>query len=210
MEKLLFLPLVLPLAALLAHALLKPAAVGAVAGAVGNVTRRSDSFNHAKNSASPAVSTPTTTNAKTWLPESTVSFGALSNSVPLRCESARMSSFVNPSSCNGLRTPCWEEPRMSPSRRWRRSMQGPATAAHWPSGGSPFAWSAFLDAPSSAPVPSPPRPWRSTARARVPAGPQHLLAVDDLLAYLLEQRGFAEGNTSTPGAFVIERAFAEQ
>ena len=27
---------------------------------------------------------------------------------------------------------------------------------------------------------------------------------------LLEQRGFSEGNTSTPGDFVIERAFAEQ
>jgi ferredoxin--NADP+ reductase len=30
------------------------------------------------------------------------------------------------------------------------------------------------------------------------------------LKHMLEQRGFAEGNTSTPGAFVIERAFAEQ
>lgn len=30
------------------------------------------------------------------------------------------------------------------------------------------------------------------------------------LKHLLEQRGFEEGNTSTPGAFVIERAFAEQ
>ena len=27
---------------------------------------------------------------------------------------------------------------------------------------------------------------------------------------LLERRGFREGNTSTPGDFVIERAFAEQ
>jgi ferredoxin--NADP+ reductase len=26
----------------------------------------------------------------------------------------------------------------------------------------------------------------------------------------IEQRGFHEGNTSTPGHFVIERAFAEQ
>ncbi len=30
------------------------------------------------------------------------------------------------------------------------------------------------------------------------------------LKLLLERRGFAEGNTSTPGHFVIERAFAEQ
>ncbi len=30
------------------------------------------------------------------------------------------------------------------------------------------------------------------------------------LKQLLEARGFAEGNTSTPGAFVVERAFAEQ
>lgn len=30
------------------------------------------------------------------------------------------------------------------------------------------------------------------------------------LKSMLEHRGFAEGNTSTPGAFVIERAFAEQ
>jgi len=30
------------------------------------------------------------------------------------------------------------------------------------------------------------------------------------LKALLERRGFPEGNTSTPGAFVIERAFAEQ
>ncbi len=30
------------------------------------------------------------------------------------------------------------------------------------------------------------------------------------LKHMLEQRGFAEGNTSVPGAFVIERAFAEQ
>ena len=30
------------------------------------------------------------------------------------------------------------------------------------------------------------------------------------LKHLLEQRGFKEGNTSTPGDFVIERAFAEQ
>ncbi|MBL0421611.1 ferredoxin--NADP reductase [Ramlibacter sp. AW1] len=30
------------------------------------------------------------------------------------------------------------------------------------------------------------------------------------LKHLLESRGMAEGNTSTPGAFVIERAFAEQ
>ena len=30
------------------------------------------------------------------------------------------------------------------------------------------------------------------------------------LKHMLEGRGFAEGNTSTPGAFVIERAFAEQ
>ncbi|MDR2334788.1 ferredoxin--NADP reductase [Diaphorobacter ruginosibacter] len=30
------------------------------------------------------------------------------------------------------------------------------------------------------------------------------------LKTLLEHRGFSEGNTSTPGAFVIERAFAEQ
>jgi ferredoxin--NADP+ reductase len=30
------------------------------------------------------------------------------------------------------------------------------------------------------------------------------------LKHLLEQRGFWEGNTSTPGDFVIERAFAEQ
>jgi ferredoxin--NADP+ reductase len=30
------------------------------------------------------------------------------------------------------------------------------------------------------------------------------------LKHMLEQRGFKEGNTSTPGAFVIERAFAEQ
>ena len=29
------------------------------------------------------------------------------------------------------------------------------------------------------------------------------------LKALLKQRGFHEGNTSTPGAFVIERAFAE-
>jgi ferredoxin--NADP+ reductase len=28
--------------------------------------------------------------------------------------------------------------------------------------------------------------------------------------HLLEERGFREGNTSTPGDFVIERAFAEQ
>ena len=30
------------------------------------------------------------------------------------------------------------------------------------------------------------------------------------LKHMLESRGFKEGNTSTPGAFVIERAFAEQ
>lgn len=30
------------------------------------------------------------------------------------------------------------------------------------------------------------------------------------LKHMLETRGFVEGNTSTPGAFVIERAFAEQ
>lgn len=30
------------------------------------------------------------------------------------------------------------------------------------------------------------------------------------LKHMLEQRGFAEGNTSIPGGFVIERAFAEQ
>ena len=30
------------------------------------------------------------------------------------------------------------------------------------------------------------------------------------LKALLERRGFEEGNTSTPGDFVIERAFAEQ
>jgi ferredoxin--NADP+ reductase len=30
------------------------------------------------------------------------------------------------------------------------------------------------------------------------------------LKHMLEGRGFKEGNTSTPGAFVIERAFAEQ
>lgn len=30
------------------------------------------------------------------------------------------------------------------------------------------------------------------------------------LKHLLEARGFKEGNTSTPGAFVVERAFAEQ
>jgi len=27
---------------------------------------------------------------------------------------------------------------------------------------------------------------------------------------MLDDRGFAEGNTSTPGDFVIERAFADQ
>jgi len=30
------------------------------------------------------------------------------------------------------------------------------------------------------------------------------------LKHMLEQRGFNEGNTTTPGDFVIERAFAEQ
>jgi ferredoxin--NADP+ reductase len=30
------------------------------------------------------------------------------------------------------------------------------------------------------------------------------------LKRMLEERGFAEGNTTTPGDFVIERAFAEQ
>jgi ferredoxin--NADP+ reductase len=30
------------------------------------------------------------------------------------------------------------------------------------------------------------------------------------LKHMLEERGFKEGNTSTPGDFVIERAFAEQ
>ncbi len=30
------------------------------------------------------------------------------------------------------------------------------------------------------------------------------------LKHMLEARGFKEGNTSTPGDFVIERAFAEQ
>ena len=30
------------------------------------------------------------------------------------------------------------------------------------------------------------------------------------LKHMLEKRGFREGNTSTPGDFVIERAFAEQ
>ena len=30
------------------------------------------------------------------------------------------------------------------------------------------------------------------------------------LKQMLESRGFHEGNTSTPGDFVIERAFAEQ
>ena len=31
-----------------------------------------------------------------------------------------------------------------------------------------------------------------------------------LMKKMLEERGFAEGNTTTPGDFVIERAFAEQ
>ena len=30
------------------------------------------------------------------------------------------------------------------------------------------------------------------------------------LKTMLEERGFAEGNTSTPGDFVVERAFVEQ
>jgi ferredoxin--NADP+ reductase len=30
------------------------------------------------------------------------------------------------------------------------------------------------------------------------------------LKHMLEQKGFHEGNTSKPGDFVIERAFAEQ
>jgi ferredoxin--NADP+ reductase len=30
------------------------------------------------------------------------------------------------------------------------------------------------------------------------------------LKNMLEERGFAEGNTSTPGDFVVERAFVEQ
>ncbi len=30
------------------------------------------------------------------------------------------------------------------------------------------------------------------------------------LRHLLESRGFKEGNTSTPGDFVVERAFAEK
>ena len=30
------------------------------------------------------------------------------------------------------------------------------------------------------------------------------------LKELFEQRGFVEGNTSTPGDFVVERAFAEK
>ena len=30
------------------------------------------------------------------------------------------------------------------------------------------------------------------------------------LKKMLEERGFAEGNTTKPGDFVIERAFAEQ
>ncbi len=30
------------------------------------------------------------------------------------------------------------------------------------------------------------------------------------LRHILERRGFREGNTSTPGDFVIERAFAEK
>ena len=30
------------------------------------------------------------------------------------------------------------------------------------------------------------------------------------LKHMLEARGFKEGNTSTPGDFVIERAFAEK
>jgi ferredoxin--NADP+ reductase len=30
------------------------------------------------------------------------------------------------------------------------------------------------------------------------------------LKHMLEERGFKEGNTSTPGDFVIERAFAEK
>jgi len=30
------------------------------------------------------------------------------------------------------------------------------------------------------------------------------------LKHLLESRGLVEGNTSKPGAFVVERAFAEQ
>ena len=38
----------------------------------------------------------------------------------------------------------------------------------------------------------------------------HFGSRDGLLKALLEKRGFKEGNTSTPGDFVIERAFAEQ
>ena len=30
------------------------------------------------------------------------------------------------------------------------------------------------------------------------------------LKHLFEQRGLAEGNTSTPGDFIVERAFAER
>jgi ferredoxin/flavodoxin---NADP+ reductase len=30
------------------------------------------------------------------------------------------------------------------------------------------------------------------------------------IKHMLESRGFSEGSTSKPGAFVIERAFAEQ
>ena len=30
------------------------------------------------------------------------------------------------------------------------------------------------------------------------------------LKHMMEERGFKEGNTSTPGDFVVERAFAEK
>ena len=35
-------------------------------------------------------------------------------------------------------------------------------------------------------------------------------SMDDILKELLEKRGFNEGNTTTPGDFVIERAFVEK
>ena len=47
---------------------------------------------------------------------------------------------------------------------------------------------------------------RAEARIMICGSPEMLRDLKDMF----EKRGFVEGNTSTPGDFVIERAFAEQ
>ena len=54
------------------------------------------------------------------------------------------------------------------------------------------------------------RPALDRIRYRLGTYPDILDAMLRDLKQLLERRGFREGSTSTPGDFVIERAFAEQ